>query len=132
MTAKRKILVADDDPSVLELLNHILVTAGYEVILVQDGQSAIERAWSERPHLVLIDGLLPKLHGFHVCKKVKEFTRPPRVIIMSGVYTKPRYSLEVKKEYGADDFIAKPFSVPALLAAIEKQLILLQRDEAAA
>ena len=132
MTIRKKILVVDDDLSMREMLAHILVKAGYEVILTEDGKTGVEKAWSERPHIVITDGLLPKLHGFLVSKKVKEFPRPPRVIILSGVYTKPTYSIEVKREYNADAFITKPFDVTSLLSTISKQVAMLPGDEAAA
>jgi DNA-binding response OmpR family regulator len=89
-------------------------------------------AWQQKPHVVLTDGLLPKLHGFLACKKIKSFPDPPRVVILTGVYTKPGYAREVKGEYGADALMTKPFKVDDLLTRISEQLRLSTHSEAAA
>ena len=105
MQMQRKILVIDDDGVTRELLKSVLTNADYEVVLAADGLSGVETARSEKPDLVITDGLLPKLHGFLVCKAIKEFDSPPKVIILTGLYTKPTYKWTVKHEYGADDLL---------------------------
>ena len=62
------------------------------------------------------------MHGFLACKKIKGFTRPPKVIILTAIYKKPSYRSEVKNEYSADDLLLKPFTVAELLACIQKHL----------
>src|SRR5262245_66256822 len=109
MSKKAKILVADDDRFIREMIRIILTRGDYEVIFAEDGARAVELAESEKPDLVLTDGLLPKMHGFVVCKTIKDFPSPPKVILVTAVYTKPTYKWEVKKEYGADDILRKPF-----------------------
>ncbi|MEW6211859.1 MAG: response regulator [Acidobacteriota bacterium] len=118
----KRILIADDDRMTRKLLQAILNKAGYDVLIAEDGQAAVEIAASERPDLVLTDGLLPKLHGFLACKAIKEMDCPPKVIILTGVYTKPTYKWEAKKEYGADDVLLKPAKPDELIACIEKHL----------
>lgn len=118
----KRILIADDDRMTRKMLWAILNKAGYDVVIAEDGQAAVELAASETPDLVLTDGLLPKLHGFLVCKTIKEMDAPPKVIILTGVYTKPTYRWEAKKEYGADDILLKPIKPEELLACIEKHL----------
>ncbi|MEW6212897.1 MAG: response regulator [Acidobacteriota bacterium] len=127
-----KILVADDDPAVRHLLWKVLSMAGYEVILVEDGKSAVEAAQTERPDLALIDGLLPKLHGFLACKEIKSFPDPPKVFVLTGVYTRLTYSWEVRTQYGADEFLTKPFNIEDLLSRIADQLRDIRLNEAAA
>jgi CheY-like chemotaxis protein/curved DNA-binding protein CbpA len=119
---RRRILIADDDAPLRTTLGKILHTAGYEVTLVEDGKAAVAKAASEHPDLIITDALMPKLHGFLVCKTVKGFNPPPKVIMLTAVYTKPAYKWEARDKYGADDLLTKPFKVPELLAAIEKQL----------
>ena len=121
-TKNQKILVADDDQPLRKVLGKILSSAGYEVILVEDGKAAVEMAKSERPDLVITDGLMPKMHGFLVCKAIKELESPPKVIMLTAVYTKMHYKWEAKKKYGADELMTKPFEVAELLNCIEKQL----------
>ena len=122
MFKKRKILVVDDDRLTREIMGRPLVKAGYEVIYAEDGLTAVELAELEKPDLVLTDGLLPRMHGFIVCETIKAFEAPPKVVVITGVYTKPTYKWEVKKEHGADDVLSKPVSPSALLDIVEKQL----------
>jgi DNA-binding response OmpR family regulator len=117
-----KILVADDDGPLRKTIGKILDTAGYEVLLAEDGKSAVTRAAAEKPDLIITDALMPGLHGFLVCKTVKEFSPAPRVIMLTAVYTKPGFKWEARDKYGADDLLTKPFKVPELLSAIETQL----------
>jgi DNA-binding response OmpR family regulator len=118
----KTILVADDERMTRRMLEAMLTAAGYTVITAEDGQAAVEMAASELPDLVLIDGLLPKLHGFLACKAIKAFDNPPKVIILTGVYTKPTYRYEVKNDYNADEILKKPAKRDELLACIEKHL----------
>ena len=122
MTGQRRILVVDDDRVTRELLKTVLEHADYEVILAEDGVSGVEKAASEAPDLVMIDGLMPRLHGFLACKAIKELKHPPKVILLSGIYTKPNYKWEAKHEYNADDFLTKPIRPVELLACVEKHL----------
>ncbi len=122
MRVRRKILVIDDESVTRELLKRVLAQAGYEVVLAEDGLSGVEAARCENPDLVITDGLLPKMHGFLVCKAIKEFDPPPKVIILTGLYTKPTYKWSVKHEYGADDLLMKPITPADLLACVEKHL----------
>lgn len=120
--APRKILVADDDPPLRKVLGKILTDAGYEVILAEDGQIAVEKATAHKPDLVITDGLMPRMHGFLACKSIKELQSPPKVIVLTAIYTKMNYKWEVKEKYGADDMLTKPFEVSELLACIERHL----------
>lgn len=121
MTGK-KILIADDDRFMRELLKALLTRAGYDLIFAEDGQSAVEMAKEESPDLVLIDGLMPKMHGFLACKAIKEQDAAPKIIILTAVYKKPSYKWEVKDTYSADDLLVKPFKTADLLACIQKHL----------
>lgn len=118
----KQILVVDDDRVTRELLGLILTRAGYDVSFAEDGRTAVTRAQEERPDLVIIDGLLPGLHGFLACKAIKELDAPPKVILHTGVYTKPNYKWEAKREHGADDLLVKPAKPDELLACVKKHL----------
>jgi CheY-like chemotaxis protein len=117
-----RILIADDDPPLRKVLGKILTDAGYDVLFAEDGQSAVEKAASERPDLVIADGLMPKIHGFLACKTIKQMQSPPKVILLTAVYTKRNYKWEARGQYGADDLLTKPFELSKLLACIEKHL----------
>ena len=120
--SKRKILIADDSPLIREALRMMLEPEGYMIIFAEDGQKAVELAASEKPDLVIADGLMPKLHGFLACKAIKELEEPPQVVLLTGVYTKPSYRWEVKNNYGADDLLCKPVNRAELIAVVERQL----------
>ena len=122
MYVRRKILVIDDDPVIREILKSVLEKADYEVSLADNGMSGLEAARRDRPDLVITDGLLPKLHGFLVCKQIKEFESPPKVIILTGLYTKPTYKWDVKRDYNADDLLGKPVEPAALIKCVQKHL----------
>lgn len=132
MSAKRRILVVDDDEMLRKMFKLILEQADYEVIVASDGVSGVEMSKSEKPDLVIIDGLMPKMHGFLACKVIKQLEHPPKVILLTGVYTKPSYRTEAKYEYKADEFLTKPINPGDLLACVEKHLANLpkQRPEA--
>ena len=122
MARPRKILVADDSQIIREMLRMMLATEGYQVIFAEDGQQAVEMAATEKPDLVIADGLMPKLHGFLACKAIKELEDAPRVVLLTGVYTKPSYKWEVKKDYGADDLLTKPVRTEELIDCVKKQM----------
>ena len=122
MSRPRKILIADDSLLIRETLRMMLAPEGYHIIIAEDGQKAVEMAESEKPDLVIADGLMPRLHGFLACKAIKELEDAPRVILLTGVYTKPTYKWEVKKNYGADDLLCKPINRAELIACVERQL----------
>jgi DNA-binding response OmpR family regulator len=123
-TVRPLILVVDDEENYLQLLDYNLTQAGFEVATARDGREALEAVAARRPALVLLDGLLPGVHGFEVSKRLKgdPATREIPVIIMTAVYRKLRYKYEVKGEYGADDFVTKPFDMDDLLRRIRALL----------
>ena len=131
MQVRRKILIIDDDPVIREMLKGVLEKAGYDVALADNGKSGLEAAERDRPDLVITDGLLPKMHGFLVCKAIKEFTPPPKVIIITGLYTKPTYKWNVKRDYNADDLLGKPVEPADLIACVKKHLADLPAVESA-
>jgi len=118
----RKLLLADDDAAFRKLLGNMLIRAGYEVVLAEDGQSAVEKTKTEKPDLVITDGLMPKLHGFQVCKAVKELNPLTGVIMLTAVYTTPNYIWDAKHKFRADEILTKPCQIADLLRKIEKHL----------
>jgi len=117
----KKIIVVDDELNITNLLKVFLERKGYQVLLAYDGTSGYELIEKENPDLIITDLLLPGLHGFELCKKLKENVKLMHIpiILMTAVYKKTKYKME-GKQYGADDFIEKPFELPVLLAKIEK------------
>lgn len=118
--AKKKILVVDDEVKICKMLKTFLESEGYDVVTAGDGQVAIQKFEDSRPDLVITDLLLPKVHGFEICHRIKEKGRTP-VILMTAVYTQTKYKIE-GKGHGADDYIIKPFNPEELLGKVKKLL----------
>jgi two-component system OmpR family response regulator len=117
--ASSKILVVEDDQTLLDVLKYNLVKEGYNVVTAEDGIQALEVARSEKPEVIVLDIMLPKLDGLEVCRILRgEMTVP---ILMLTAKTE-----EIDKvlglELGADDYMAKPFSMRELLARVRAMI----------
>ncbi len=112
----RKILVVDDEESILTLLNHSLLRAGFEVATASDGLAALEAARRERPDAVVLDVMLPDLDGFEVFRLLQR-ERPVPVIFLTA--KGEEVDRIVGLELGAEDYVTKPFSPRELVARVK-------------
>jgi len=114
------ILVVEDTEFFRTYVSDLLEQAGFRVEAVQDGRAALEFLERGRPDLVLLDLLLPGIHGFDLCRMIKARTapRPLPVVMMTGVYKSVQYQVEAQLKYQADDFLVKPFKPEDLIAKI--------------
>lgn len=114
-----KILVVEDEPKTLRLLVLNLDTGGYDTTAATTGEQALRLAVAEQPDLVILDVSLPDMDGFEVCRRLREFSSAPVLMLTAR-------AREVDKltgfRAGADDYITKPFSVKELMARIEAAL----------
>ncbi len=115
---KKKILVADDETHITTLYQAVLGLEGYEIIATDDGESALNKARSIKPDLVILDIKLPSLTGWEVCKKIKAEMQEIPVIIASAFGQKE--DRRRSAEAGADDFLPKPFDSKTLLEHVRK------------
>jgi two-component system alkaline phosphatase synthesis response regulator PhoP len=116
--AKGRILVVDDEIYIVHILDFSLGMEGYEVVTALDGEQALEKARSEKPDLIVLDIMMPKLDGYETCKRLKADpdTKDVPVILLSA---KGRnVDQKVGFEVGADDYITKPFSPRKLVERI--------------
>jgi two-component system OmpR family response regulator len=114
-----KVLVVEDDPNLLETLKYNLRKEGYEVANASDGEQAIEVARKEKPDLIILDIMLPKISGFEVCRILrKEMTVPILMLTAKADETDKIVGLEI----GADDYMTKPFSMREFLARVRAVL----------
>ncbi len=126
--SKTKLLIVEDEPTLLEALEYNLVRQGYEVITASDGAMALPKARSESPDLVILDVMLPGLDGFEICRILRQEMSLPIIMLTAK-------DEEVDKivglEVGADDYLTKPFSMRELQARVKAHLrrVRLLREE---
>jgi DNA-binding response OmpR family regulator len=108
-----KILLVDDEPDILEFMSYNLSNEGYKVYTATNGQEAIEKAISKSPHMILLDVMMPKIDGFELLKKIREFSNIPVIMLTARGEVSSRI---VGLELGADDYVPKPFDIGELVA----------------
>ena len=117
--AKKTILIVDDEKPIVDILIYNLAKEGYKTIEAYDGETAINMAFEQKPDLILLDIMLPKVDGLTVCKKIRNSLNIPIIMISAK-------DEEIDKilglELGADDYITKPFSVRELVARVKANL----------
>jgi DNA-binding response OmpR family regulator len=118
-TENISILVVDDEPKYVRGLHAILTASGCEVIAARDGRAAIDLAARERPDLILLDVRMPGLDGYEACRRIREFSTAPVIMLTARAETADKVKgLGV----GADDYVTKPFSAEELLARVRAAL----------
>ncbi|MFC1928078.1 response regulator transcription factor [Chloroflexota bacterium] len=124
---QEKILIVDDDPDILDALTMILEAKGYQVVTARDGVEGLANLKAEKPDLLILDLLMPKMDGFAVCKELQDprwskFKGIP-ILILTSVReeaSRRRYELETGLELDVDDYVEKPVSPDILLERVEK------------
>jgi len=119
---KLKVMVVDDSPTDLKLMSEPFISKGYELITAQDGEEALKKAELERPDLIVLDVIMPKLNGFNVCRQIKgsgELNGIKVILLTSKNQESDKFW---GKKQGADAYMTKPFSGDHLLAIAEKLL----------
>jgi DNA-binding response OmpR family regulator len=121
-TVARKILVVDDEEVLLETMAYNLEQAGYQVITVSDGASALEAARREKPDLIILDIMLPEMDGLEVCRQLRRENSTATTPIMMLTAKSDEIDKVVGLEVGADDYVTKPFGRRELLARVRALL----------
>lgn len=119
---KKKILLVDDEEDVLRTVGFRLQSSGYDVVTASDGMEGLEKARSEKPDLVILDLMLPKMDGYKVCAFLKKDTRYKKIPIIMFTAKAGDLDKKIGLEVGADAYIMKPFEPPELVEAVEKLL----------
>ena len=116
---KGKVLVIDDEKPIAEILKYNLENEGFSVLVAYDGEEALRLAFLEKPDIILLDIMLPRIDGFSVCKQIRQKLDVPIIMLTAR-------ESEIDKimglELGADDYVTKPFSVRELIARIKATL----------
>jgi DNA-binding response OmpR family regulator len=119
MARKATILVVDDEPHVLKLVKANLESSDYKVLTAADGEAAIRAVEGELPDLVILDLMLPKMDGYTVCSRIREFSTVPVIMLTAR---SSQVDLVHGFEVGADDYLTKPFDVTELLMRVQAVL----------
>lgn len=112
-----KILIADDDPAILDATKIFLEDEGYEVITAADGETII-KAWKENPDLVLLDIWMPGMDGEEVCLRMKQ--TPQTAMIPVIMVSASRDTVHIANTCGANDYLVKPYDLDDLLQKVKK------------
>ena len=119
MAIKATILAVEDEPRVLKLLKANLESSGYAVLTAAVGEEALQTMERELPDLVLLDLMLPKMDGYAVCRRIREFSAVPIIMLTAR---SAQVDLIHGFEVGADDYLTKPFSITELLMRVQAVL----------
>lgn len=108
--ARLRILVAEDERKTREFLVSLLTKAGCDTMVANAGFEAVKVTQEKRPQMLLLDGLLPEMHGFEVARFVRGIDREyhPRIVLVTAVYKHTRYQSEARLRYGVDQYLVKP------------------------
>ncbi len=124
-----RILVVEDEEDIQELMRYNLGKEGYEVICVDDGESALKKVKSKKPNLIILDLMLPGIDGLSVCKQLRADSETRGIPVVMLTAKGEEADVVSGLEVGADDYVTKPFSPRVLLARIRA---VLRRNDAAA
>ncbi len=113
---RKKVLVIDDEPTFVKLVNQTLTHKGYEVLTAGDGQEALRLVFANKPDLVLLDVVMPKMDGWQTCSRIREVTDVP-IVMLTG---KQKSEADIVRglDYGADDYLIKPVGSRELVARV--------------
>ena len=115
----KKILIVDDDENICELLRLYLTKDGFKTVTATDGETAVAKAKTENPDLILLDIMLPKLDGWQVCREIRKDSQVPIIMLTAKTETFDRI---LGLELGADDYVSKPFETKEVVARIRAVL----------
>lgn len=119
---RKKILIVEDEESLLKLESILLTSKGYEVRGVTNGRAALEALKEERPDLVLLDIMLPEIDGFEVCRRIKQDAETSQIPVIMLTAKKSRDDMARGETVGADWYITKPFKSAMVIQTIQRFL----------
>ncbi|MBK7396711.1 MAG: response regulator [Myxococcales bacterium] len=130
----KTVLVVDDEEDIRRLLKRVLTDRGYKVLEADRGSTALRLVKEQVPDLIILDAMLPELHGFEICRRIKgsqKYGQIP-IIMVSAVYRGWRYAEDLRTNYGVDAYIEKPFRITEVMKAVEQAILAKKGDNSAA
>ena len=122
-TSQVKLLLADDDMEILRIMRKRLSKRGYQLIEAQNGEEALQTALAERPNLIVLDVMMPRLNGWEVCKYIRDREAYNDIGVVMLTAIGPKLNELTSPLYGADEYLDKPFVLEELEATIKKVLL---------
>lgn len=120
--SKKRILVVEDEESLLKLESILLAAKGYHVTGVGDGKAALEEIAAGKPDLVILDVMIPELDGFEVCRRIKASPETSHIPVVMLTAKKNQQDVECGERMGADAYLTKPFKAVVIMEAVEHLL----------
>jgi two-component system, OmpR family, alkaline phosphatase synthesis response regulator PhoP len=120
--SKKKILIVDDEESLLKLASLLLTSRGYKVEAALDGKSALDSMAKDKPDLVLLDIMMPGLNGFEVCQQIKSNVSTRNIPVIMLTAKKSSEDMSRAEQLGAEQYITKPFRSAHLIETIKQTL----------
>jgi len=118
----KKILIVEDEADIVETIKFSLEASGYNCSVAFDGMEAIQKVKQDSPDLIILDIMLPKMHGYKVCRLLKFDSRYKNIPIVMLTARAQKEDVNTGKETGADEYMTKPFEMEDLIKLIEKYL----------
>jgi CheY-like chemotaxis protein len=120
--SKPRVLVVDDEEKIRQVAARVIRRLGLNVALAENGLRGLEMARTYKPRVILADALMPKMDGREMCRQIKAdpATSSIKVIIMTSVYVNPKYVIEARTDFEANDYLCKPITVASIEATLAK------------
>lgn len=128
MTPLDRVLICDDDPLLIELISYRLDAKGYDVFKAADGEQALARAAGDRPDLIVLDAMMPRIDGFEVLLRLKQDPALAAIPVIMLTARRSEKDIVSALQRGADDYLVKPFIPDELLTRISKLLVKQRRS----
>ena len=125
--AKQRILLVDDEPSIVKMVGKRLEVEGFEVLIAMDGQEGLSKAQTGNPDLIVLDLMLPKLNGYEVCTMLKQDARYQKIPVVLFTAKAQEKDEKLGMECGANAYVRKPFRAQELLDKIRSLLGVVQQ-----
>ncbi|MGE5357112.1 MAG: response regulator transcription factor [Deltaproteobacteria bacterium] len=119
----KKILIVDDEPDILDVLKYILEKEGFKIRKAKNGEEAIQKAYDEKPDLILLDIMMPKKDGIEVCRQLRNDKKFNETFIVFLTARNEEYSEVAGFDVGADDYVVKPIKPRSLISRINTLLL---------
>lgn len=119
---KKKILIVDDEPDIVETLKFLIESEGFESIIAMDGEEALKKAKEENPDVIILDVMLPKINGYKVCRLLKFDNKYKHIPVLMVTARSQEEDKVIGEETGADEYITKPFDINEIVEKIHYYL----------